>query len=183
MKTLIWGITLAVAIFFAGLFVGRATRHVDSITVTAPETTLVRVFIHDTARVCDTVILTRFDTLYIDSTTPFGDIPVRVIMKQDSFPVKIADELYWLPMDISITYRGLVYNYYMNTHPSPYRFEVTERAVKFYGRVAVAVNNKLTLSTEVEGGATLWDRVSLLARMETTQDMKGCLKIGVAYEF
>lgn len=78
----------------------------------------------------DTVI-TEHETLYIDSTTHLGDIPLRVKRFINDIPLLIGGKPYRVSIGEAFTYRGIAYQDSVWTIPVPFEVELPKEPKPF----------------------------------------------------
>lgn len=159
-------LVIAGAVIVVGLiggFIGYNLRGTGTVQVYS-DTTIVHEFIHDTTAICDTVVLKHTDTLIITEQTPIGEIPIRTAAHGDSIPVRMGKETMYIPYNLSIIYRGLVYKYYLTTKPRPYALTLPKPKEKWVAPYAAAVGRR-SIGGEydwwVESGTIVKDRVAV----------------------
>jgi len=147
------------------------------------DTLMVREFKHDTTCVYDTIILSKTDTFYIEPTTPIGQIPVVMKLVQDSLPLDVYGKRIWIPYNLGMYYRGILYSYYVATKPKPFEITVKTPWVDPFLMVGFYVNYLKQVSSEVSGGFVFFDHYALTGKAELDCDMKSNLKLGVGWVF
>jgi hypothetical protein len=172
------------AVLLLGVFLGR-------ITVRKPDTaivldTLIVYDYKDTTIVKDTVI-TAHDTVYIDSTTPLGAIPVRTQVEKDSLPIRVGKQIIYAPYHIGTQYRGILYQMWMQTDPVPYDIELKADippVIDFYGQALIAIDVRKELLSEVEFGATFKQKASLAIGVRASRyPVEATAYVGLRYTF
>jgi len=181
-----WKLILAysVLLFVVGFFVGRTTKKVETITIIVSDTILVREFIHDTSLVVDTVF-TKKDTIVIYAETPLGDIPTRIKSVRDSLPVSVAKQRVYLPFDLDIVYRGILYRYEIETYPKPYEITIPAKIpfVDPFLEANVWVNQSWRISGGATGGLLFKQHYLVAGRVEVQDDQKAYFLVGLGYRF
>jgi len=171
-------------LFVVGIFVGRTTKKVETITIIVSDTILVREFIHDTSLVVDTVF-TKKDTIVIYAETPLGDIPTRIKSVRDSLPVSVASQRVYLPFDLDIVYRGILYRYEIETYPTPYEITIPAKTSTFdlFASATMLVNYDWRISGAFEGGLSYKKHYAILMRTEVNHEKEALLLVGLQYRF
>jgi hypothetical protein len=147
-----------------GYFIGYHARGTGTVIVSGVDTTIVHEYIHDTTLICDTIVYKRTDTLFITEDTPLGDIPVRTSQDRDSIPLRVGDATMYMPYNLSVVYRGLLYKTYLTTFPRPYTVTLPkpkEKLLAPYVACAVMIDRDKDVSALVESGLEIKNRVHL----------------------
>lgn len=174
---------LAVAIFMVGFFAGRGERIVDHVPtpVVILDTTIAHNLRHVQAQVMllmdgllypkiDTIVVGP-ETIYIDSSTAFGHIPVRMLTLQDSFAVAYGGMRQLFKIQSRISYRGKLYDYEL-TIPKDFMFlpEQGRDVIDFHLALGVSVVPRVIPEAGAE--VILLDRVGAYGRVEYDEGWK-----------
>lgn len=173
-KLLIVAIVLAIGFFF-----GRMTKKTTEVEINTIDTLMVREFIHDTTIITDTILLSETDTLFIGDSTLFGDIPIRSISINDSLPINVKDKRYYLPFNLEITYRGLLYGYSIQTIPRNYKLQTTKDRLSWDLGLYAWVDQHKDISITTEGNLVFFNRFVLGTRIEANKDFEVQARIGI----
>jgi len=180
MKAVISYVVVALVFFLLG---SMATWQCGKkpVPVATIDTVMVREFISDTSIIHDTVFISETDTLIIDKTTPIGDIPTRVKLVQDSLPINVYGQRVFIPFDLGMTYRGILYSYYLQTRPKEFTVSAKAKLVDFFLTCDALVNQDYRISGEVRGGVMFRRHYGIVGGVDVAD--KNEFKIGVRYVF
>lgn len=144
------GIYGVVALVF--FLLGRHTVKPDIITV--PDIVVVDTIIHDTTFVPHPVVIPGTnETLYVDSTTPIGQIPVTTTWREGSIPIKIGDQMESINYRLGFTHRGPYYNYQLKVQGKELEYHAPRKL--FWGEAVVWTDKDLNLGAQLLVGGQL----------------------------
>lgn len=108
------------------------------------------------------VIKTKYKTIYIDSATPYGDVPVVETSWDTTYELSINNELKRADMSIIITHKGEVFNHTIIFHPTIFKVDVPgEKSIRLCGSVGLGYLNQGSIYAPAEIGLMFKERVSL----------------------
>ena len=125
------------------------------------------------------------ETAYVDSTTPWADVPIIDTEFDTAFVVKVDDKPLSIGIHGILTTKGPPINLILRPHKTSYSVMITEKKpwVDPFLMVGFYVNYLKQVSSEVSGGFVFFDHYALTGKAELDCDMKSNLKLGVGWVF
>jgi len=159
-----WVFSLGITALFC-YFMGRGSVKPKVVTITVQDTTTTTIFLPETVIVCD------FDTVFIDSTTLFIDIPDRDTMFKDEITLKVNGDIVYIPTEERLSYKGLLKQRSLRILPVTYTATsqsataCRSKWLKGYGSLAFALNTKKRPLSEIEMGVIFGNRLAVFGRV------------------
>lgn len=169
---------LGLAVFWCGYLVGSGRRKPVEIPIVVVNTEIehtlsevqgqIRQLLADLAMYpkYDTIAIGA-DTVFIDSSTAFGDIPVQRVEVKDSFAVMIGETRHQFEIGSWFEFRGMLYRYGLSI-PRDQAFATGEKPaadnadLRFW--IGVSVVPKVIPEAQAE--VVLWKRIGGYGRVE-----------------
>lgn len=159
------------AVLLIGYLIGRGSiKQTEPIVeYLPPETTWVTDY--------DTVYMSQYDTVIIIDSV---EIETKVTTVEDSLLFYVNTEQYYQPFEIGIVADGF-YGYKITEMPRNITMKYKKPLIplQLYGTLGIMVDLDKHLTSEVEGGLTFWERVSLFGRFDLDHEMTSNARVGV----
>lgn len=154
-------LTFGALCFILGMTICQRETKPQIITVYTTDSIIEYVY-KDTTIIADTVIISDTDTLYIDSTTSIGQIPIRT-HRQEYIRTLISDKnTFPLKHLIETDYRGIIYAQRMLPENDTFNIELPgEKTIRFYGNAGLGYCNNNCIPVTAELGIIAKKRYSL----------------------
>ena len=124
--------------------------------------TIVEYVYKDTTVITDTIIISDTDTLYIDSTTSIGQIPIRTHRQEYIRILLSGKNRFSLKQLIETDYRGIIYAQRMLPGNDTFNIELPgEKAIRLWGSAGLGYMNGGCIPVIAELGIMAKKRYSL----------------------
>ncbi len=162
-------------------------RESNTITVETVDTLIVHEYKYDTTKSIDTIIISQVDTFIINEDSPIGEIPVRMKTTTDSLPIMVGTERIYLPIETTITYRGILYKHTIQTIPKLYNVQVKskQKFITFHKSLAISMDGQKRVLSEIRLGATFGfsRKLTIYGGLSYNSDNEFSPAVGLLVEF
>ena len=180
MKThwLIWLGVIAISIL-AGVVLDRTVLRPTTTVPIYSNDTIVEYIYKDPETITDTIYISKSETLYVDSTTPIGMIPLRTHKQGYIRTLVVNKNVHILKHLIETDYRGIIYAQRQVPENDTFYLNQIKDNLDWYVGLSVWCDQAKHLSSDIEGGLIFKDRFGLKCRAEVNHEYDVKLKIGL----
>ena len=180
MQTLHWTILLCVIAgsVVGGVVLDRLVLRPTTTLMAYSTDTLTEYVYKDPKTICDTVYISKSETLYVDSTTPIGMIPLRTHKQEHVRTLVVDKNVHILKHLIETDYRGIIYAQRQNPQNDTFCLNIPKSNLSWHGGLNIWIDQSKCLSADIEGGMK-YKRFNLKAKVETDHEYNVKLKAGI----
>ena len=190
MKTWHWLIVLAVTALVC-LFIGRATRKVETVTVKIPNDSVVLALhewglqtlrvVKDLRGIYDTweFVSAEGETIRIAGETKYKDVPVVEYTTDTSLTIFINKKPKPLPLWVYTKTKGEPIKIIVGTRHAEYAVDIKKPVVDFYGTMSAMYTTDKTIRGDLDVGIMFWDRIGLLTHVDIDHEKRANFGVGV----
>lgn len=108
------------------------------------------------------VIRTEHDTFYVDSATPYGDVPVVETSWDTTYTLLLNQQKKIAKIGFTVTHKGELFEHIITFYPTKFTVEVPgEKAIRLCGSVGLGYLNSGSIYAPAKIGLMFKDRISL----------------------
>lgn len=108
------------------------------------------------------VIKTKYETISVDSSTPYGDVPVTETSWDTTYSLLLNQQKKIAKVGFTVTHKGELFEHIITFYPTTFTTEVPgEKAIRLCGSVGLGYLNSGSIYAPAKIGLMFKDRISV----------------------